>query len=101
MQVYKSGSFGRLLDITKFSSYEELRIELGRLFGIEGQLKADPLRSGWQLVFVDRENDILLVGDDPWQYASLPPPLPPFTCFVKVMDNISMYIYTHFLQGIC
>ncbi|KAJ4807937.1 Auxin response factor [Rhynchospora pubera] len=67
VKVYKSGSFGRSLDITKFNSYEELRIELGRLFGIEGQLEADPLRSGWQLVFVDRENDILLVGDDPWQ----------------------------------
>ncbi|RWW73485.1 hypothetical protein BHE74_00018664 [Ensete ventricosum] len=62
----KPGSFGRSLDITKFSSYHELRSELGRLFGLEGQLE-DPLRSGWQLVFVDRESDILLVGDDPWQ----------------------------------
>ncbi|THU57005.1 hypothetical protein C4D60_Mb11t23190 [Musa balbisiana] len=66
VKVYKSGSFGRSLDITKFSSYHELRSELGHLFGLEGQLE-DPLRSGWQLVFVDRENDILLVGDDPWQ----------------------------------
>ncbi|XP_064966075.1 auxin response factor 17-like isoform X1 [Musa acuminata AAA Group] len=66
VKVYKSGSCGRSLDITKFSSYHELRSELGRLFGLEGQLE-DPLRSGWQLVFVDRENDILLVGDDPWQ----------------------------------
>ncbi|WOL16212.1 auxin response factor 6-like isoform X1 [Canna indica] len=66
VKVYKSGSFGRSLDITRFSSYHELRSELGRLFGLEGQLE-DPLRSGWQLVFVDRENDILLVGDDPWQ----------------------------------
>ncbi|XP_074577492.1 auxin response factor 6-like [Curcuma longa] len=45
----KSGSYGRL-----------------DIFGLEGQLE-DPLRSGWQLVFVDREDDILLVGDDPWQ----------------------------------
>ncbi|WOL16211.1 auxin response factor 6-like isoform X1 [Canna indica] len=66
VKVYKSGSFGRSLDITRFSSYHELRSELGHLFGLEGQLE-DPLRSGWQLVFVDRENDILLVGDDPWQ----------------------------------
>ncbi|XP_008777704.2 auxin response factor 17-like isoform X2 [Phoenix dactylifera] len=66
VKVYKSGSLGRLLDITKFSSYHELRSELGRLFGLEGQLE-DPVRSGWQLVFVDRENDALLVGDDPWQ----------------------------------
>ncbi|KAL6991560.1 hypothetical protein U1Q18_009672 [Sarracenia purpurea var. burkii] len=66
VKVYKSGSYGRSLDISKFSSYHELRSELARMFGLEGQLE-DPLRSGWQLVFVDRENDVLLLGDDPWQ----------------------------------
>ncbi|XP_010908226.1 auxin response factor 12 [Elaeis guineensis] len=66
VKVYKSGSIGRLLDITRFSSYDELREELGQMFGIEGLLD-DPLRSGWQLVFVDRENDVLLLGDDPWE----------------------------------
>ncbi|KAL1150962.1 hypothetical protein V6Z11_A09G009400 [Gossypium hirsutum] len=66
VKVHKSGSFGRSLDISKFGSYDELRCELARLFGLEGQLE-DPQRSGWQLVFVDRENDILLLGDDPWQ----------------------------------
>ncbi|GMI91673.1 hypothetical protein HRI_002836700 [Hibiscus trionum] len=65
VKVYKSGSFGRSLDISKFSSYNELRSELAHMFGLEGQLE-DPLRSGWQLVFVDRENDVLLLGDDPW-----------------------------------
>ncbi|MBA0623193.1 hypothetical protein Godav_008673, partial [Gossypium davidsonii] len=65
VKVYKSGSFGRSLDISKFSSYNELRSELARMFGLEGRLE-DPLRSGWQLVFVDRENDVLLLGDDPW-----------------------------------
>ncbi|KAM4081039.1 hypothetical protein ACJW30_11G063000 [Castanea mollissima] len=65
-QVHKSGSFGRSLDISKFSSYDELRSELAHMFGLEGQLE-DPQRSGWQLVFVDRENDVLLLGDDPWQ----------------------------------
>ncbi|CAN6247085.1 unnamed protein product [Urochloa humidicola] len=66
VKVYKSGTIGRLLDITRFSSYDELRSEVGRLFGLEDQLE-DPLRSGWQLVFVDGEDDVLLVGDDPWQ----------------------------------
>lgn len=66
VKVYKSGSVGRSLDITRFSSYHELREELGKMFGIEGKLE-DPLRSGWQLVFVDWENDILLLGDDPWE----------------------------------
>ncbi|KAI9176740.1 hypothetical protein LWI28_006581 [Acer negundo] len=66
VKVHKSRSFGRSLDISKFSSYDELRSELARMFGLEGQLE-DPQRSGWQLVFVDRENDVLLLGDDPWQ----------------------------------
>ncbi|KAL8031229.1 hypothetical protein ABFX02_13G010900 [Erythranthe guttata] len=66
VKVHKSGSFGRSLDISKFSSYDELRGELSRMFGLEGFLE-DSQRSGWQLVFVDRENDILLLGDDPWQ----------------------------------
>jgi len=66
VQVYKSGAVGRSLDISRFSSYHELREELGRMFGIEGKLD-DPLRSGWQLVFVDREDDVLLLGDGPWE----------------------------------
>lgn len=65
VKVYKSGSFGRSLDITKFSNYHELRSELARMFGLEGELE-DPVRSGWQLVFVDQENDVLLLGDGPW-----------------------------------
>ncbi|KAA3461820.1 auxin response factor 6-like isoform X2 [Gossypium australe] len=60
VKVHKLGSFGRSLDISKFSSYNELRCELARMFGLEGQLE-EPQRSGWQLVFVDRENDILLL----------------------------------------
>ncbi|MCI95694.1 auxin response factor 6-like, partial [Trifolium medium] len=32
---------------------------------LEGELE-DPVRSGWQLVFVDRENEVLLLGDGPW-----------------------------------
>ncbi|XP_077231469.1 auxin response factor 12-like [Tasmannia lanceolata] len=66
VKVHMSGSVGRCLDITRFCSYHELRKELGQMFGIEGLLE-DPLRSGWQLVFVDRENELLLLGDDPWE----------------------------------
>ncbi|KAG8662582.1 hypothetical protein MANES_01G125000v8 [Manihot esculenta] len=66
VKVYKSGSVGRSLDISRFSSYHQLREELAQMFGIEGKLE-NPHRSGWQLVFVDRENDVLLLGDDPWE----------------------------------
>lgn len=64
-KVYKTGSVGRSLDVTRFGNYDELRCELARLFGLEGQLE-NP-RSGWQLIFVDKENDWLLLGDDPWE----------------------------------
>ncbi|XP_004490754.1 auxin response factor 8 [Cicer arietinum] len=66
VKVYKVGSVGRSLDISRFNSYHELWEELAQMFGIEGKFE-DPLRSGWQLVFVDRENDVLLLGDDPWE----------------------------------
>ncbi|WRX20873.1 B3 DNA binding domain - like 10 [Theobroma cacao] len=36
VKVYKSGSVGRSLDISRFSSYHELREELAQMFGIEG-----------------------------------------------------------------
>lgn len=65
-KVYKLGSIGRSIDVTRFSGYHELRSELASMFGLEGQLE-DPYRSGWQLVFVDKENDVLLLGDDPWE----------------------------------
>ncbi|KAI4339920.1 hypothetical protein MLD38_024805 [Melastoma candidum] len=31
------------------------------------RLLSDPRGSGWILVYVDFENDVLLVGDDPWE----------------------------------
>ncbi|XP_031503967.1 auxin response factor 19-like isoform X1 [Nymphaea colorata] len=65
-KVYKRGAVGRSIDVTRYKGYEELQRDLARMFGIEGQLE-DPQRIGWKLVYVDHENDVLLVGDDPWE----------------------------------
>ncbi|KAK8595819.1 hypothetical protein V6N13_000506 [Hibiscus sabdariffa] len=65
-KVYKHGAVGRSIDITRYSGYDELKQDLARRFGIEGQLE-DRGRIGWKLVYVDHENDVLLVGDDPWE----------------------------------
>ncbi|KAK8503194.1 hypothetical protein V6N13_025954 [Hibiscus sabdariffa] len=65
-KVQKRGSVGRSIDVTRYRGYDELRHDLARMFGIEGQLE-DPQSSDWKLVYVDHENDILLVGDDPWE----------------------------------
>lgn len=69
MKVQKRGSVGRTIDVNRYKGYDELRNDLARMFGIEGLLE-DPQRTEWKLVYVDHENDILLVGDDPWEYAS-------------------------------
>ncbi|XP_039018595.1 auxin response factor 19-like isoform X2 [Hibiscus syriacus] len=65
-KVQKRGSVGRSIDVTRYKGYDELRHDLARMFGIVGQME-DPQSSDWKLVYVDHENDILLVGDDPWE----------------------------------
>eukprot|EP01018_Ginkgo_biloba_P015650 Gb_17831 [translate_table: standard] len=65
-KVHKQGNIvGRAVDLSKLDGYDELISELERLFNMEGLLN-DP-EKGWQVVYTDNENDIMLVGDDPWQ----------------------------------
>ncbi|XP_024392267.1 auxin response factor 6 isoform X2 [Physcomitrium patens] len=65
-KVHKLGSVGRSLDVRIFNTYAELRKELAKMFHLDC-LMEDPPTSGWQIVFVDNENDTLLLGDDPWE----------------------------------
>lgn len=65
-QVQKLGSVGRSIDVTRFRNYHELKSAIACMFGLDGQLD-DPRGSEWKLVYVDYENDVLLVGDDPWE----------------------------------
>ncbi|XP_074558801.1 auxin response factor 11 [Curcuma longa] len=65
-KVQKLGSVGRSIDVMRFNNYHELRLAISFMFGLEGQLD-DPRSSEWKLVYVDYENDVLLVGDDPWE----------------------------------
>ncbi|KAG6704902.1 hypothetical protein I3843_07G150200 [Carya illinoinensis] len=65
-KVQKKGSVGRSIDVTGFKNYDELCSAIECMFGLEGLLN-DPRGSGWKLVYVDYENDVLLVGDDPWE----------------------------------
>ncbi|XP_061354948.1 auxin response factor 4 isoform X2 [Gastrolobium bilobum] len=64
-KVHKQGSLvGRAIDLSRLSSYNDLLSELERLFGMEGLLR-DPDK-GWRILYTDSENDIMVVGDDPW-----------------------------------
>ncbi|XP_073298128.1 auxin response factor 19-like isoform X2 [Primulina huaijiensis] len=65
-KVYKRGAVGRSIDIMRYTGYDDLKQDLARRFGIEGQIE-DRQRIGWKLVYVDHESDVLLVGDDPWE----------------------------------
>ncbi|XP_023900080.1 auxin response factor 5 isoform X2 [Quercus suber] len=65
-KVQKKGFVGRSIDVTGFRNYDELCAAIEGMFGLEGLLN-DPRGSGWKLVYVDYENDVLLVGDDPWE----------------------------------
>ncbi|XP_078173490.1 transcriptional factor B3 family protein / auxin-responsive factor AUX/IAA-like protein [Carex rostrata] len=65
-KVQKLGSVGRSIDVTRYKDYSELRSAIDRMFGLGGKLDG-PNISNWKLVYVDYENDVLLVGDDPWE----------------------------------
>lgn len=56
---------GRAIDLSRLNGYGDLLNELERLFGMEGLLR-DP-KKGWQILYTDSENDMMVVGDDPWQ----------------------------------
>ncbi|KAI7730681.1 hypothetical protein M8C21_023045, partial [Ambrosia artemisiifolia] len=64
-KVHKQGNkVGRAIDLSKMSSYHELHSELESLFQMEGVLtRCD---GAWRLLYTDKENDIMVVGDDPW-----------------------------------
>ncbi|CAH1419584.1 unnamed protein product [Lactuca virosa] len=84
-KVQKRGSVGRTIDVTCYKGYEELRHDLACMFGIQGQLE-NSQRVDWKLVYVDHENDILLVGDDPWEE------------FVSCVQSIKILSYSEVQQ---
>ncbi|GAB4843057.1 hypothetical protein Ancab_013034 [Ancistrocladus abbreviatus] len=56
-------AIGRAVDLTVLNGYDELIIELEKMFDIKGQVQT---QSRWAVVFTDDEGDMMLVGDDPW-----------------------------------
>ncbi|KAK1357387.1 Auxin response factor [Heracleum sosnowskyi] len=66
IKVHKQGNLvGRAIDLSKLHGYDELLIELEKLFSMEDLLR-DPAK-GWRILFTDDENDMMVVGDDPWK----------------------------------
>ncbi|EXB83883.1 Auxin response factor 18 [Morus notabilis] len=67
---------GRAVDLTTLNGYNDLINELEKMFEIKGELHPP---SKWAVVFTDDENDMMLVGDDPW------------TEFCKMVKKILIY----------
>lgn len=66
VKVHKQGNkVGRAIDLSKMSSYHELFNELESLFQMEGILSNPD--GAWRLLYTDEENDMMVVGDDPWE----------------------------------
>ncbi|XP_027182958.1 auxin response factor 9 isoform X1 [Coffea eugenioides] len=54
---------GRAVDLTMLTGYNELIVELEKMFEIKGELSP---RNKWEIIFTDDEGDMMLMGDDPW-----------------------------------
>ncbi|KAL3687893.1 hypothetical protein R1sor_014202 [Riccia sorocarpa] len=63
-KIHKHGSYGRSIDVSSYDGYADLLRKVESLFDLNGELFDK--KSGWQLVYTDHEDDVLLVGDDPW-----------------------------------
>jgi auxin response factor len=55
---------GRAVDLTRFDGYEDLLRKLEEMFDIEGELCGATKK--WLVVYTDNEDDMMMVGDDPW-----------------------------------
>uniref|UniRef100_A0A7N0SWU0 Auxin response factor n=1 Tax=Kalanchoe fedtschenkoi TaxID=63787 RepID=A0A7N0SWU0_KALFE len=64
-KVHMQGmAVGRAVDLTRYDCYEDLLSKLEEMFDIQGELSSTPKK--WQVVYTDDEEDMMMVGDDPW-----------------------------------
>ncbi|XP_009379878.2 auxin response factor 7 [Musa acuminata AAA Group] len=64
-KVHMQGmAVGRAVDLTRLIGYDQLVQKLEEMFDIEGELSGGVKK--WVVVYTDDEDDMMLVGDDPW-----------------------------------
>ncbi|XP_074589395.1 auxin response factor 7-like [Curcuma longa] len=64
-KVHMQGmAVGRAVDLTRLSGYDKLLQKLEVMFNIEGELNSAVRK--WVVVYADDEDDMMMVGDDPW-----------------------------------
>ncbi|GMJ01106.1 auxin response factor 1 [Hibiscus trionum] len=66
-KVLKYGTaVGRSIDLYRFNGYEDLIVELDRMFDFNRSLIDGS--SGWHVTYIDDDGDMMLIGDHyPWQ----------------------------------
>ncbi|KAF3642497.1 Auxin response factor 7 [Capsicum annuum] len=65
-KVHMQGkAVGRAVDLTRLAGYDDLLKKLEEMFEIEGELVGSTKK--WLVVFTDDEDDMMMVGDDPWR----------------------------------
>ncbi|XP_051135243.1 auxin response factor 1 isoform X2 [Andrographis paniculata] len=65
IKVHMQGTaVGRAVDLTRFDCYEDLLKMFEEMFEIAGELSGSTKK--WQVVYTDDEDDMMMVGDDPW-----------------------------------
>ncbi|XP_051216899.1 auxin response factor 7 [Lolium perenne] len=62
--IMEGMAVGRAVDLTRLRGYDDLHHKLEEMFDIHGELSASLKK--WKLVYTDDEDDMMLVGDDPW-----------------------------------
>lgn len=58
---------GRAVDLARLDGYDDLLKKLEEMFEIDGELCGSTRK--WQVVYADDEDDMMMVGDDPWQLS--------------------------------
>ncbi|RLM65364.1 hypothetical protein C2845_PM16G08430 [Panicum miliaceum] len=62
--IMQGMAVGRAVDLTKLSGYSDLCHKLEEMFDILGELGSTLKK--WRVIYTDDEDDMMLVGDDPW-----------------------------------
>ncbi|KAJ0960813.1 hypothetical protein J5N97_001314 [Dioscorea zingiberensis] len=79
-KVHMQGmAVGRAVDLTRLKGYDDLLRKLEEMFSIAGELTGAVKK--WQVVYTDDEDDMMLVGDNPWhEFCSMVRKIYIYTC---------------------
>ncbi|KAL9253369.1 Auxin response factor 7-like protein [Drosera capensis] len=81
---------GRAVDLSWLDRYEDLLKKLEAMFDIKGELLGPEKK--WQVVYTDGEDDMMMVGDDPWQLSFCCSYSVPFEFFLVLCPRLGNWV---------